>query len=170
MEDLEDNNIVTVTFVDQSAAFDVSDHKIILEKLKLLGLTNVDWVSSYLSGRSQSTSIGASLSAPMLHPAASVVQGGVGSGIMYNVMTCDLTDVIHTEYNVSLEDTEHHCKVDGDLATFVDDASLYFGRENPAIVTSVTDKNMKAIEEYMHTNKLKINSDKTHLLVMCKNR
>ena len=145
MEDLEDNKVVAVTLVDQSAAFDVCDHKIILEKLKLLGLSNVDWVASYLSGRSQSTSIGASLSAPIMLPDASVVQGGVGSGILYNEMTCDLPDVIHTEHKVSLEDTEHHCKEDGDLATFVDDATTYFGHENPAIVTSVTGKNMKAI-------------------------
>ena len=74
MEDLEENKVVAVTLVDQSAAFDVCDHKIILEKLKVLGICNVDWVASYLSGRSQSTSIGASLSAPIILPATS--QGG----------------------------------------------------------------------------------------------
>ena len=51
MNDLEDGKTVTVTMVDQSAAFDVCDHMIILEKLKMLGFMNTDWVASYLSGR-----------------------------------------------------------------------------------------------------------------------
>jgi hypothetical protein len=42
MEDLEDGKTVVVTMVDQLAAFDVCDHLIILEKLKLLGVENVD--------------------------------------------------------------------------------------------------------------------------------
>ena len=88
MADLEDDKTVAVTLVDQSAAFDVCNHNIIKSKLRLLGLDSVEWVSSYLSGRTQSSAIGAALSAPLTLPPASVVQGGVGSGILYNVMTC----------------------------------------------------------------------------------
>jgi hypothetical protein len=168
MEDLEDGKIVAATLVDQSAAFDVCDHSILLDKLSLLGMTDVEWVSSYLSGRSQSVAIGAALSPPLDLPAASVVQGGVGSGILYNIMTCDLPDIIHTNHVVSMEDTSHHCAEDGDLVTFVDDATSYFAHEDPAEVTRVTQKNMDAIEEYMHANKLKVNGDKTHLLVIAK--
>ena len=168
MEDLEDGKTVAVTLVDQSAAFDVCNHDIILAKLKLLGLTNVDWVASYLADRTQSVAIGAAISAPLLLPRASVVQGGVGSGILYNVMTCDLPDVIHTDHHVASESTEHHCKDDGDMVTFVDDATAYFGHHDTAEVTRVTNKNFTAIEQYMHANKLKINSNKTHLLVISK--
>ena len=75
MEDLEDGKTVAVLLVDQSAAFDVCNHQIIKSKLELLGLKSVDWVSSYLEGRTQSTSIGAALSAP-LKPAPSL--GGPG--------------------------------------------------------------------------------------------
>jgi hypothetical protein len=97
-----------------------------------------------------------------------VVQGGVGSGILYNVMTCDLPDVIHTGHQVSLDDEEHHCLVDGDMVTFVDDATTYFGHNDTSEVTRVTNKNFAAIESFMHANKLKVNSDKTHLLVVTK--
>ena len=166
MEDLEDGKTVAVTLVDQSAAFDVCNHIIILNKLKLLGLDSVDWVASYLSSRTQSVAIGAALSAPLTLPTASVVQGGVGSGILYNVMTCDLPDVVHTDHTVSLEDTAHHCTEDGDMVTFVDDATCYFGHQDTDEVTRVTNKNFAAIELYMHANKLKVNSDKTHLLVV----
>ena len=168
MEDLKDGKVVAVTMVDQSAAFDVCNHEIIKNKLKLLGLNSVDWVSSYLSGRTQSCAIGASLSSALSLPPASVVQGGVGSGILYNVMTCDLPDIVHDQHEVSIEDKNHHCREDGDMVTFVDDATCYFGHSDPAEVTRVINKNFSKIENYMHANKLKINSDKTHLLVMAK--
>ena len=100
-------------------------------------------------------------------PPASVVQGGVGSGILYNVMTCDLPDVIHTDHPVSTLDTNHHCQEDGDMVTFVDDATSYYAHHDPAEVTRVTQRNFEAIELYMNANQLKINSDKTHLLVIC---
>ena len=168
MNDLEDGKTVAVTMIDQSAAFNVCNHQLLLQKLRLLGVNNVDWVASYLSGRSQSVAIGAALSAPLPLPPASVVQGGVGSGILYNIMTCDLPDVIHTGHQVSLEDTEHHCQEDGDMVTFVDDATCYFGHEDTTEVTRVTNKNLAAIETYMHSNMLKVNPDKTHLLVLTK--
>ena len=167
MEDLEDGKIVAKTLVDQSAAFDVCNHRIIEGKLRLLGLDNVEWVTSYLSGRTQSISIGAALSSSLTLPPASVVQGGVGSGILYNVMTCDLPDVIHTDHPVSMLDTSHHCQEDGDMVTFVDDATAYHAHQDPAEVTRVIQKNFQVIEVSMNTNKLKINSDKTHLLVIC---
>jgi hypothetical protein len=41
--------------IDLSAAFDMVDHGILLEKLKLMGLESnaVKWMESYLTGRSQ---------------------------------------------------------------------------------------------------------------------
>ena len=63
--------------------------------------------------------------------------------------------MIHTEHEVSLTDTEQHCSTDGDMVTFVDDATSYFGYQDPVEVTRVTNKNFKAIEKYMHANLLK---------------
>ena len=83
-------------------------------------------------------------------------------------MTCDLPDAIHTDHPVSTQDTEPHCHVDGDMVTFVDDATSYYGHHDSEEVTRVINKNFKAIEVYMNANQLKVNSDKTHLLVICK--
>ena len=89
MEDLEDGKTVAVTLVDQSAAFDVCNHIIILNKLmlmlKLLGLDSVDWMTSYLSSRTQSVAIGAALSAPLALPTAS----GAGWSWIWDIIQCE---------------------------------------------------------------------------------
>ena len=54
------------------------------------------------------------------------------------------------------------------MVTFVDDATSYYGHQDPAEVTRVINKNFLAIETYMHANMLKVNSNKTHLLVVAK--
>ena len=66
--------------------------------------------------------------------------------------------------------SEHPSKNDGDMVTFVDDATTYFGHKVTTEVNRVTNKNFAAIEQYMHANKLKIHSDKTLLLVISKSR
>ena len=61
-----------------------------------------------------------------------------------------------------------YCKADGDMTTFVDDSANYYGHEDPQIVKEVTQRNYNHIEDYMHSSRLKINGDKSHLVVMTK--
>ena len=50
--------------IDQSAAFDVVDHKLLLDKLKLYGFEEdaLLWMENYLMGRSQCVTINGELS------------------------------------------------------------------------------------------------------------
>ena len=59
MADMEEGKIIGITMYDQSAAFDVCDHLLLIEKLKLLGLDEkaVEWMQSYLSDRTQSVMV-----------------------------------------------------------------------------------------------------------------
>ena len=52
--------------------------------------------------------------------------------------------------------------------TFEDDATSYYGHKDPAKVIRVTNKNFAAIENFMNSNKLKVNLYKAHLLVISK--
>ena len=56
IEEVEQGSMVGVLLCDQSAAFDLCDHYLLVEKLKLMGVDNsaAAWFSSYLSGRKQS--------------------------------------------------------------------------------------------------------------------
>ena len=52
------------------------------------------------------------------------------------------------------------------MVTFVDNATASYSHKDHAVVTKVIKKNFTAIETYMNANTLKVNSDKTQLLVM----
>ena len=61
---LDRGELCGVVCIDQSAAFDVVSHNLLLEKLKLYGFgkDELDWIKSYLSDRSQCVCIDGELS------------------------------------------------------------------------------------------------------------
>ena len=167
VEHMEEGKLVGVMMIDQSAAFDLCDHKLLIEKLKLLGIEaeTALWMESYLQGRSQSTLVDGHLSSKLQLPPCSVIQGGIGSGLLYLVYTNDLPDTIHS-HSVDYQEPLGDCPEDGSMVNFVDDSTAYLAHKDPMIVSQKLTEHYTKIEEYMHSNKLVINSDKTHLLVM----
>ena len=167
VEHMEEGKLVGVMMIDQSAAFDLCDHQLLIEKLKLMGIQGeaAFWMESYLQGRSQSTLVDGHLSSEQLLPPCSVIQGGIGSGLLYLVYTNDLPDVIHS-HSVNYQEPMGDCPQDGSMVNFVDDGTVYVADKDPGIVSQKLTEHYTKIEEYMHSNKLVINSDKTHLLVM----
>ena len=111
MEQLEEGHLVGIMMIndddDKSAAFDVCDLKLLIEKLKLLGVEEKSacLMENYLINRSQSTLVDGYISAPIPLPPCSVIQGGIGSGLLYLVYTNDLPDVIH-DHKVDYENPE----------------------------------------------------------------
>ena len=55
-DQIEENKMVGVLICDQSAAFDLCDHYLLIEKLKLMGMDDAasTWMESYLTSRKQS--------------------------------------------------------------------------------------------------------------------
>ena len=68
-----------VLICDQSAVFDLCDHYLLVEKLKLLGMEDAAaaWVWSYLSGRRQSCFVDGKLSSPLDLLPCGVPQGSM---------------------------------------------------------------------------------------------
>ena len=64
LDALEEGDMAGVCMIDMSAAFDVVDTELLLEKLKLYGFdrNSVQWIWSYLTYRSQTVYIEGSLS------------------------------------------------------------------------------------------------------------
>ena len=82
LEALDNNEISAVIMLDLSAAFDVVDTEILLDKLSLYGFNTcaLDWLASYLSNRSQQVYVDGSLSQPL------PVDVGVPQGSAYGDM------------------------------------------------------------------------------------
>jgi predicted peroxiredoxin len=97
VEEVEQGNMVGVLLCDQSAAFDLSDHHLLTEKLKIMGVEDraATWFWSYLSGRRQSCMVDGHLSAPLAILPCGVPQSSIGVPILWLIFTCDQPDVIH---------------------------------------------------------------------------
>ena len=167
----EEGLMTGVMMTDLSAAYDLWDHHIGLEKVRLMGLTEeaCSWLSSYISGRSQSTIIDGHISSSMSLPAYSVPQGSVGAPLLFLMANSDLPDVIHN-HAVRYEDPMGHCQEDGDSIHFVDDGTVAFAHKDPEVISRVLTSHYAIIADYMAANKLVNNPDKTHLMVMAPRR
>ena len=93
----EEGMLTGVMMTDLSAAYDLWDHKLGLDKAQLMGLTQgaCSWLSSYLRGRSQSTVVDGYISSSLRLPSYSVPQGSVGAPLLFLMANSDLPDVIH---------------------------------------------------------------------------
>ena len=165
---VEEGEMAGVMMIDLSAAFDMVDHGILLETLKLLGHESeaVKWMESYLCGRSQCVCVDGCLSSS-LDIDCGVPQGSVLGPLMYILFTNDLPDVIHTQHEqpLSYKQPCMHCNPYG-LVNYVDDGTYSFTHKDPNLMSEVLTHKYKIIEEYMVSNKLVINADKTYLVMM----
>ena len=184
LEDVYDGKIVGVFLCDQSAAFDICDHYLLIEKMKLMGVEDTAWFWSYLSGRMQSCSIDGQVSAPLSIPSCGVPQGSIGGPILWLLFTCDQPDVTH-EHTVNAQDADRGCGrreqgVDGqdlghggdfevgcgELVGYVDDGAYSYSDANPATLSQVLTRKFEMLQLWMNANRLVLNPDKTHLIVM----
>ena len=85
VEEPEEDKMVGLLFCDQSAAFDLCDHTILLEKLELMGLDQgaLGWIRSYLANRRQSCFVDGELSSPLKLFECGVPQGSIGGPLLW---------------------------------------------------------------------------------------
>ena len=96
IEAFEDDEVSAVIMLDMSAAFDVVDHDILLDKLKLYGFDqcSIGWIRSCLTNRHQRVFIEGSLS-DELPLECGLPQGSILGPLLYIIYTNDLPEAVH---------------------------------------------------------------------------
>ena len=152
--------------IDLSAAFDMVDFEILLKKLELFGLDTiaVQWMKSYLTGRCQSVFVDGYLSPP-LSIICGVPQGSILGPLLYILYTNDIPDLVH-HHQVSVSRPAPYCHPCGGTVCYVDDSTYSLARSDPAALSGALTDQYQSIARYMSANRLVINDEKTHLLVL----
>ena len=161
VEEAENNNLIAMVLLDLSAAFDAIDHSILLKKLEIMfGIksSSLKWLKSYLSNRSFSVRINKSESGIEII-LYGVPQGSILGPILFILYTKDLADII-LKYGIKLR-------------MYADDSTLYL-KFDPAVSSDINivkeklEACLKEVKSWMVTNYMKLNEDKTKLIIFGK--
>ena len=172
VEAIEKGEMSAVVMIDQSAAFDCVDHNILRDKLALYGFDPdaLAWIESYMSERKQSCHVEGFTSCP-LSVSVGVPQGSILGPLMYCIFTNDFPEVVQEE-DCHPGDAETptkyctHCRRCGGITIYADDSTYTVSGTDQDELSEKISAKFKRMADYLTANKLKVNSDKTHLLLM----
>ncbi len=153
---MDKGKVTALALLDLSAAFDTIDHTLLLSRLNTwfgIGGPALDWLSSYLSDRSQQIKLGDSFS-PIAHLPFGVPQGSVLGPLLFTLYTTPLSATIQGH------SIQHHL--------YADDSQLYlsFSSADSASSLAILQGCLVSVEKWMSHNKLKLNPGKTEFLLI----
>ena len=173
VEAVSEGRLATATLIDMSAAFDTVNIDILLEKLKLynFGDEATAFMESYLRNRKQLVSIGGSNS-KLRDLDCGVPQGSILGPVLYTLYTNDFPEVVHkpdykkAEVEGASIRFRTMCQECGTVVCFADDSTYSVSRTDEDMLTETIARNFKTMSEYLGHQKLSVNEDKTHMMLM----
>ena len=153
-EALDQKRGVVLVMLDLSSAFDVIDHGIMLTRFQhSFGVTAeaLDWMRSYISGRTQCVSVGPATSFNA-HLCCGVPQGSVlGPKLYCTKPVGDIVKKHNLRYHCHADDTQIHLSIKPG--------------ENWASERSAIEACVAGVGGWMNGNMLKLNQEKSELIV-----
>ena len=156
LRSMDNQDVVLLTLLDLSAAFDTVDHTILLSRLQhSIGLQGValKWMKSYLKGRSMRVKINEALSGTR-DVSCGVPQGSVLGPVLFSLYISPLGNIIR----------QHGLSFHG----YADDNQLYISTK-PVCVDDARirlEHCMMDIRQWMAHNFLKLNDQKTEYIII----
>ena len=150
-------SVTALTLLDLSAAFNTIDHTILLDRLNgYYGISELalGWFKSYLSGRTHLVKVGSTLSHPVTLQYG-VPQGSILGPILFSLYTNPISSIIQSHSSIN-----YHF--------YAEDTQLYISL-SPANFSHCIQKLkncLNDIQNFMFTNKLKLNPDKTEFILI----
>ena len=158
LKSVDHKHMAVLVLLDLSAAFDTVDHSILIQRLENrfgFGNKSLEWIRSYLSDRSQSVKIGKQSSTKQ-HLSFGVPQGSVLGPLLFSLYVAPIGDICN-QYNI-------------DKMFYADDTQLYIGFDPKSFIATTTltplEQCVAAIKDWMEKNLLKLNDNKTELLLV----
>lgn len=141
-----------LVLLDLSAAFDTVDHNILIDRVSDAGIQGpaLQWLSSFLSNRSQAVRLG-NFSSKAKALTCGVHQGSSLSPLLFNLYLCPL---IRSLKEKKIKDFN-----------YADDLQLVFDINSTAASICTFQSTMIFIHDWMNQNQLKMNPDKTELIL-----
>ena len=142
--------------MDLSSAYDLVDHKLLLEKCRHLamGTLTLKWIESYLKDRYHYVEVNGVKSHPLEMGDNGVIQGAPSSGDFFLMFLNNLPDM-------GKSPTE---KIHTKSKQFVDDINSVIKAKSNSELMARTLKEYQRLERNLINHKMKINGDKTQLM------
>lgn len=146
-----DNQIFSCgVFVDLEKAFDTVNHSILTNKLQHYGIngkTN-DWISSYLTDRSQKVSANGATSTTS-KVTCGVPQGSILGPLLFIIYINDMHSAVS-------KSTVYH---------FADDTNLLYYNKDPKQLSKVMNRDLATLYDWLCANRLSLNVAKTEFTI-----
>ena len=169
VESLETGEDVALLQLDQSKAYNLISHQILIDKMRLLkfGEKTIKTIQSYLDERRQYVQIENVQSDVLLVGPKSVTQGSTLSCLFYLIFILDIPSICHDSQHSPAEAIL--CK-QPNIDTFIDDNFVRITKPKDDSIENEVAKTMDKIKDYMDANKLALNAEKTKIMIVTKNK
>ena len=153
LDNIDDSELTLLILLDFSKAFDTINHRLLLEKLSILGFSNKaqNWVNSYLKGRFQKVVANNDCS-PFVGIKNGVPQGSILGPLLFNILVSNVRQFVEFSSSHGYADD-----IQLKINTKVDEVNEAIHKVN---------KDLDSISTYCKNNALKINESKCYFIAI----